>query len=215
MDIPHSTYDKKRIYADDSTQIIQYRGPSKEIHKRRTIKAIEEVNNYERKWKIQTNTNKFKIVNISKRNLPPISITWNRIEYARQGSILGCMIGTNGLTKFANKKIFKARKELFKLKRFSAFNAKTKLHLYKALVMPHLDYAPVPTNVLSATNKLKIQIVQNKALRWINGDRPPYDSIIEQLHNTYNLQAYNVRIYTQAMKVWEKIRTGWPEEVDR
>lgn len=41
--IPTSQYDRKTIYADDVTQIIRYPGPSKEILRRRTIRAIEEV----------------------------------------------------------------------------------------------------------------------------------------------------------------------------
>lgn len=206
-DIHESPYDRKIIYADDITQIARYPGPSKEMLRRRTVRAIETVNDYEKQWKIKTNTTKFKIINISKKRRPQIEINGSVINYARTGTLLGLTLGTTGLTNFVNKKLQRAKQELMKLRRFSNFEAKNRLHLYKAFIQPHLDYATIPTNIFPPTNKIKPEIVQNKALRWINGDRPPLSSTIEELHNKYKLQPYNIKIFDQAMKVSEKYVT--------
>lgn len=53
---PHSDY---VVFADDVTQIVAYPGKSKEFLALHTINAIENINQYERKCKIQTNTAKF------------------------------------------------------------------------------------------------------------------------------------------------------------
>ena len=83
------------------------------------------------------------------------------------------------------------------------------------MVLPHLEYAPVPSNAMSQTNKCKLQAVQNKALRWVNGDRPPYNSTIRQLHQQYNMTPLNIRNHEQAMKVWRAVERECPEKIER
>lgn len=73
-DMPDTPYDKKIIYADDVTQRVRYPGSSKEIFRRRTIKALEAVSKYERQLKIKTSTKKFEIISISKKKPPDITI---------------------------------------------------------------------------------------------------------------------------------------------
>ena len=53
-------------YADDVTQIIGLPGPPEAIAHNTSI-AIADLNNFENNWKIQTNINKFKIVNIARK----------------------------------------------------------------------------------------------------------------------------------------------------
>lgn len=99
----------------------------------------------------------------------------------------------------------KAKRELTKLKRFSCFRSRTKLHLFKALVQPHLDYSPIPTITVTINNMQKIQLIQNKALRWINFDVPTYHTTAKTLHEKYNLMPCNQFIYIQAFHAWEKL----------
>lgn len=122
--MPDSTFDTKIIDADDVTHIVRYPGSSKEMLRRRTVRAIESVNNYEKLWKIKTNTNKFQIINISKKRPLDKEIDGTPINFTKSGILLGMKLSTTGLTQFANKKIQKAKQELFKLKHFSKFNAK-------------------------------------------------------------------------------------------
>ena len=73
-DIPEPLVDTDYSqYADDITQIIALPGHPREIANN-TKHAIEQINKNENKWKIQTNSNKFQIMNISRRNTAPFII---------------------------------------------------------------------------------------------------------------------------------------------
>lgn len=77
--------------------------------------------------------------------------------------------------------------------------------------MPHLEYAPVPSNVLKKTYRQKLQSIQNKALIWINGDLPRQQHTEEWLHYTHKLLPLNQRVHTQAANTWCKIRSLCPD----
>lgn len=202
-------------YADDITQVIKYHGASKEMLKRKTERAIQEVNNFETKWKIKTNANKFKILHISKLNPRPIEINGTIIPYTRSAKALGMKISRTGIQGHIQERHNLAKIALAKLKRFSHMTPKTKLHLYKALVAPHLFYPPVPLNSISQTNKQKLQAIQNRALRWVNGDTPPYHTTCEDLHEKYNIKPVNVKCFEASYKIWGKLRDLQEEEVNR
>lgn len=212
-DTPTPTQSTYHSYADDVTQIIRQPGKSKAMLKRKTERAITELNNYEKQWKIKTNPTKFQILHISKINPPPIEINGINIPYARDSKILGLKMSRNGITGHIKDKIKTARATLTKLKRFSKLSPKVKIHLYKALVLPHIEYPPVPLNSITHSNKYKLQSIQNKAIRWANGDRPPYTTTIEELHHRYKLEPINIRNFKQAYNIWEKLRIHQEEEL--
>lgn len=68
------------------------------------LRAIESVNNYERQWKMKTNTNKFQIINISNKRPLVIAIDGTPINFTKAGMLLGLKLSTTGLTQFANGK---------------------------------------------------------------------------------------------------------------
>lgn len=82
-------------------------------------------------------------------------------------------------------------------------------------MLPHLDCAPIPTSVFSPTNKLRLQRIQNKALRWVNNDRPPFSTTTEDLHNQCMLQPVNIRLHNQAFKLSDRLRDSYPDLIDR
>ena len=63
---------------------------------------------------------------------------------------------------------------------------KIKTHLIKALVLPILDYPPIPTHTMSKTQITKLQKVQNKALRFATNQRHPYTMNTIQIHEHTN-----------------------------
>ena len=70
-------------YADDITQIAPYPGKGKHMHAYTTARAITHVNTYEYKWKVQTNNDKFKVINIgthSTVNIPQHNIAHTATE---------------------------------------------------------------------------------------------------------------------------------------
>ena len=54
-----------------------------------------------------------------------------------------------------------------KLKRFINLENKTKLHLYKSLVRPLLEYPVIPIALACKTQTLNIQRVQNRNVKMI------------------------------------------------
>ena len=54
------------LFVDDITQVIQYYHGSKKFLARRTEREIARINNFEKKWKIQTNESKLQLLSISK-----------------------------------------------------------------------------------------------------------------------------------------------------
>ncbi len=61
---------------------------------------------------------------------------------------------------------------------------KIKTHLVKTLTLPILDYPPIPIHALSKTQILKLQRVQNRAMRFATNQR---------YHYTLNTEKYTMQ----------------------
>lgn len=210
-EIPHCEY---FTYADDVTQVVTYPGKSKRFLQLYTERAIQALNNYEYKWKIRTNQNKFQILHISKQRPLPITINNRVIRFTNRAKLLGLTLKKTGIAAQVDEKTAQASTVLKKLRRFSKLQERTKLHLYKALVMPVLEYPPVPLNTLTNSNWRKLQTIQNRALRWIAGEQPPYTTNAVELHHRYQLLPLNQRNYIIATRHWEKMRTHFTQEIE-
>ena len=57
-----------------------------------------------------------------------------------------------------------------------------------------------------------MQSLLNNTLRWVNGDRFPYNTTVEALHTKYKMSPLNVRLYEQNEKLWERIAQLHPEK---
>lgn len=211
-DIKELRHSQHTAYADDVSQIVHYHGPSKNMMKLKTEQAIGELNEFEQKWKIKTNNNKFQVLHISKYNPLPLTIGQTNINYARETNVLGLTLKSRGIAAHVKKQRQKADTTLRKLRRFSQLSPRLKLRLYKALVLPLLDYPPIPTNTIRQSNWKSLQAVQNKALRWINKDVPPYERTVEDLHTLYNIEPINIRNFKLAKNAWNKMRREFPDE---
>lgn len=211
-DIKHLRHSKHVAYADDVSQIVSYHGPSKLMLKLKTERAITELNEIERKWKIRTNSQKFQILHISRCNPPPLNIGNIRLNYARETTVLGFKMKGRGIAAHVKQQRARASENLRKLRRFSKLRPTLKLRLYKALVLPIIDYPPVPTNTIANSNWRKFQGLQNKALRWVNNDLPPYSTTVEELHEKYQMEPINIRNHRLAKNDWDQIRREFPDE---
>lgn len=204
-DIPISQTGYNISYADDITQIIPYPGKSKEMLRLRTQREIERVNHFEKLWRIKTNTNKFKILRLGTRTGNDIVIDEEVIEFTNEGKVLGLTITTNGYAKHVDTRIIQAKRTLQKLYRFYTMPIHIKTHLVKTLVLPILDYPPIPTHTLSKTQIGKLQRTQNKALRFATNQRYPYTLNTEQIHINTKTEPLNIRLNTRAQKIWNKL----------
>ena len=203
------------IYADDVTQIVTtpWRNPRAIVP--RTVAEITQLNSYEKQWKIQTNTNKFKVISIRTRNPRPLTIDNVAQPFSERGTMLGLTITRTGLAAHVSEKVAQAKSRLSKLYRFRQLPSATKKMLYMALVRPILEYPAVPLVNLSATRLLTLQRVQNRAVSFItNRDWRNHESM-ETLHKQINLLPLNQVIHNRAKGIWRRVESTCPAEFER
>lgn len=200
---PYSDY---VVFADDVTQIISYPGKSKELLARHTSKAIEEINKYERKWKIQTNINKFKIIPIGRHNSAPVIVEGDIYPYETEGSVLGLTLTKTGYKRFIKNKINRLNDRLTKLRKFNNLSIENKKKLYMALIRPIIEYPPIPINAMKKTTLNDLQIIQNKSLRFIYDINYPDIVTNRELHERAGIQTIQDLINERAKEIWEKVQ---------
>lgn len=197
-------------YADDITQIITHPCNHRYLALQ-TGRAISQINDFEKQWKIKTNISKFKIINISRRNTVGIDTPDRYYEYTNEGKMLGLNFDTTGFSKQHRTRINIAKNNLAKLQIFRNLNLYNKRRLYNAFVRPALVYPIVPLNMIPYTQKLKMQRVQNQALRFITNTRLSQRIRSETLHNECNIEPLNQHIHRLAKKTWDTMQHTQPE----
>ena len=60
-------------------------------------REIERINKFERKWKIQTNQDKFKLIPIAQYKTKTIKVNNREIENSKKGKVLGLTIQNTGI----------------------------------------------------------------------------------------------------------------------
>ena len=97
--------------------------------------------------------------------------------------------------------------QVTKFKSFRASKAKTRVHLYKQLLLSTMEYSLVPTQALSKSRLEILQRVQNRALRQEYNDisyAPRFTT--EKLHRKAKLKPINQRLNQRANNIWNKIQ---------
>lgn len=214
-DSPHSISGLNISYADDITQITHHEGRSKNLMNAKTKQEIERINQYEKKWKIKTNVNKFNIIPIHSKRNEALIINNEATEFTNNGKTLGLKISQTSYISHIKERKGKASHALHKLYKFRHLNTNIKLHLIKALVLPILDYPPIPTHTLSKNQLRILQRVQNKALRFATNERYPYERTTQELHEAHSLLPINIRLHQQAKQIWQKLEDTDPDTVQQ
>lgn len=198
-------------YADDITQIITYPGTEHMLTKL-TEKAVEEINTFENKWKIKTNSSKFQVIPIGRRKTMKIKINNTEIQSQKEGKALGVKIHTEGFSKHANERIQLAKNQLSKLFRFKDMSQNNKRKIYIAMIKSSLEYSPIIQHIQNKTMQRKMQIVQNKSARIITGIRKREQKTNQYVNNRARLEPLNMSIHKRVIKIWEKIEQIAPQE---
>ncbi len=73
------------LYADDITQIVTTPSKLKRMMKIKLEREIERINRFERKWKIKTRQEKFKVIPIGQHKTEPISVSGININTCKEG----------------------------------------------------------------------------------------------------------------------------------
>ena len=212
-DLPPPTGNSEQvIYADDITQIIINHG-GENMLAQLTKRAIETINKFENKWKIQTNINKFQIIPIGRKIAKDITINNKTFRTHNEGKVLGTEITTKGFFKHATTRIKQAKHCLPKLFRFRNLSRKNKRKIYQAMIKSALEYPPVPLHTISKNQQKKMQVIQNKAARIITKTRLREGKTNEYINKRANLEPLNISIHNRAVKIWNKLEDNLPEEV--
>ncbi len=69
-------------------------------------KEIDRINRFERKWKIMTSKEKFKITPIAQYKTEQITINSNNIDKSKDGKFLGLKLQTTGLLGYITSMVF-------------------------------------------------------------------------------------------------------------
>ena len=149
---------------------------------------------------------KFNLLSISKTRPAAVNVGGRHIPYNNEVKTLGLKIKRTGIVSHITERIQMAKIQTNKLKRFTNLNANIKLHLYKALIRPILEYPIIPLALCSDTQKTNMQRVQNKNLKLIVKNEPDLrDKTLKEIHETLNIDPINIRLRTRFMKLWGKI----------
>lgn len=197
-------------YADDITQIISTPGTHNTIALN-TERAIEQINQYENKWKIQTNTTKFEIINIARQKTRRIRINNTQTEYKSNGRMLGLYFSNRGISKQLTIRKAIATTTLQSLYRFKNLSTENKRKLYLTYIRPKLTYPPIPIHTASKKSISSLQKVQNKALRLITNTRWTDFKTNRQIHEETNIPPLNIYLHQQAQNTWNKIEVEHPQ----
>ena len=200
-------------YADDFTQIIvtkfnKINDNNRAIHRDNVQTEILKQNIYENKWKIKSNLDKFKMIMIG--NSPKLNVTVDNVNiaYSNKAKILGLKFKSRNFFKDQvdeNKR--KANLELKRLYKLRYINKKLKTRLYKSKVLPHVTFASVPLNICSHTQIKRLQVIQNKAIRWITNSYYPNICNIDEQQVVLKIEPIDIRINRLAQNTWYKAET--------
>ena len=219
-DHPRAAFDESIImqFADDMIHIVCSGAGRKGRNRVKQAKfrmeaELRQTQQWEDNWKIVSNLNKSSIFCVKcaqgkLRALGGITVNNTNIPITNDISVLGATFSGGKISGEANvaKAITKAGRSLTQLKRFNNAPVKVKKYLYKALTRPVMEYpAYLNTNIKQKT-KGKLQVVQNRALRFISNIKQSDRVKMQTLHEEHNIEAFNVRLDKLANKSFNKMK---------
>ena len=202
-------------YADDSHQTIvtpasNKAEPSTQRHGNEIVRAIKKQNEFEHREGLITDPDKSWVIPINQVKYPEIIVNNKEYKQPKQPvKLLGLTVTKTSFTcSHITEQVTKAKKALGSIRRFYSLPREHKLGLVKTKVLTHLYSPPVPLHTASKAGMIKLQQVQNKALRWacnINW----YDFVSnKKIHKKLKILPVNQELYWRARKIWDKIQNN-------
>ena len=111
--------------------------------------------------------------------------------------MMGNYLVARGFTGHITRAVNKGREILRQLRRFSNLTPKLKTTLVKTLLIPVLEYPAIPICMAFLSQKRKMQIVLNKAVRFVHCNEDEHLNT-EQLPNKYNIFHQSISIHSKA-----------------
>ena len=202
-------------FADDMVTLVcsDGKGPNKVKQAKLKLEAeMRQTQVWESNWKIKCNIQKSTVHYMGTtyaklRSLGGIKVNGDIIPLSHDTTILGATMSGNpsGNTQ-AKKNIKKASRNLTRLQRFKSAPCKVKKTLYKMLILPILEYPAVLNRNLNKTTKMRMQILQNRALRFIKGIKKSDRINMKSIHEELKIMPINVRIDYLANRCLNKMK---------
>ena len=217
---------------DDNTLLIQYADDITLLTRATTLDALtnrmqaelNQMTSWERLWRITSNPAKSSAIYFGRKTYRPTPLfpfatpdqrgalaipTVNKVK------VLGVNIDKNlTFNGHIREKEGQARRALSSLQRFRPANVKTKRHLYLAIIFPLITYCPLALSHSAPTNKLKLQRIQNKALRFINNTKWDDFYTSESLHNISKRPPLTIVWHNKKIKQIEKYTLIRPQTTE-
>ena len=205
---PHYKDSLTFAYADDVNHIV--RAKSIKALLKKVQKETNLVNKWENKWLIKTNPLKSQLSITKTRSAtiqkyPPVVMLDNNnpipIPIKCSTNILGYrtdprLFGSHHI----NALIRKANISFNSIQTFRGAPEKVNITLYKSIIRPTLEYAPLVSIRSKKCHLEKLQKLQNKVLRFINGSKL-IDRISNYfLHNKFKMEPIRERLLDLAKK---------------
>ena len=178
---------------------------------------LEQTLKWERDWKINSNLNKSNIqcIGTKKDNLIALGgITSGGIQIPISKSVT--VLGVNLSGNHIQNNINKAKIALNRLQRFKAAPEKVKSILFKLVFRSILEYPPTVISKSNNKTMRKIQVIQNKGIRFIKNAKLSDRLNMERTHNALKIEPFNIRINKLANKFENKTKDTFfpkPNEV--
>ncbi len=118
-------------------------------------REIERMSKFERKWKIKTSGEKFKIIPVAQLKAKKTKVNGKEIETSTPEKLLGLNITSTGFVGHLRRTINKGNGTLSQLRRFSNLSPKIKTILVKTLLIPVMTCPSIPICTASQTQKRK------------------------------------------------------------
>lgn len=170
--------------------------------------SVELLLAYFTKWKLKINTSKTEAIMFTRKRTPPsrtLKIGNHSIAWSRSVKYLGTTLDTKlNWTENISKLSVKGAKALNALNpvlnRRSCLSSETKLRIYRTLVRPCITYACPVWSSTCKTNINKLQVIQNKALKY--AFQTPFCTNLQKLHRKIGLPRIDAYIYNLSEKFY-------------
>ena len=81
-----------------------------------------------------------------------------------------------------------------------------KTHPVKPIIIPTLDYPPIPTHTLSNNQWIQLERTLNKARRWTLNQKHPYTLTTPEIHDITDTLPLNIRLHQQTQILCDKLQ---------
>ncbi|XP_017786763.1 PREDICTED: RNA-directed DNA polymerase from mobile element jockey-like [Nicrophorus vespilloides] len=198
-------------YADDTAILVRH--TSIEHVTRLLQKALDELEDWFRLWRIDVNPAKNVAVLFSRRGATPageLTVFGEEVEWKPSAKYLGVTLA-KGLRfkqdiEMARNKACATIRLLYPLtNRKIRLNSQSKLAIYKSIIISGMTYASLAWGHAAHTHMHKLQVIQNKTLRTIFN--APWYVRNEQLHREANIPYLSEYMTKTATKAFARAET--------